>query len=153
MMEQNRRSPKDKYILFAFIGFFGVIFTVNIFFARTAIKTHPGVITENAYKKGLKYNETLKQVRTQPKLNDKVTFEDNILRWDLNDRSISNAIVTARIIRPIQNGYDFDIDLTHKGNGIYESSLGLPFKGLWKAKLESKWNNQTYKTTYQFILK
>ena len=56
----SKRSPKDKYILFAFLAFFGVIFVLDGIFVYTAISTQTGVIAEKAYEKGLNYNETLK---------------------------------------------------------------------------------------------
>ena len=152
-MENKKRSPKDKYILFAFLGFFGVVFTVDAIFIHTALTTQTGLVTDRAYEKGLNYNETLLEAKSQPKLNDKVMFEDGVLIWQLNNKDTHSADVTARIIRPIQEGHDFDMILKHTGNGVYKASLDLPFKGLWEAKLSSKWNNTTYKTTYQFIVK
>lgn len=160
-MEENKKpgkeTKKDKYILFAFLGFFGVIFIVDAVFVSTALKTHRGVITEQAYEKGLNYNETLKEANEQPNLKDKVSFDDNnTLRWVLLNETgepIIKAQVNAKIIRPIQEGHDFDVILSNKGNGIYEAVLELPFKGLWEVKLSSKWDNQTYKTTYQMIQK
>ena len=148
------KHPKDKWILIYFVVFFGVIFAVNAFFIYTATKTNTGVITEHSYKKGLAYNELLEQAKEQPSLKDNASFKNNILSWkliDSNGREISNANVTAHIVRPIQDGYDFDVILSNKGNGLYETILDLPFKGLWTAKLESQWNKKTYKTTYKFI--
>lgn len=149
-MQTSTRSPKDKYILFAFLAFFGVVFIVDSIFIYTAITTQTGVVSEKAYEKGLKYNETLYEAISQPKVDDKVSFNDGVLRWDL---SVDNAKVVARIIRPIQDGHDFDIVLNPVANGVYEAVLTLPFNGLWEAKLSSTWNNKTYKTTHQFIVK
>jgi nitrogen fixation protein FixH len=155
-MEQSQKSPKDKYILFAFLAFFGVIFILDGIFVYIAVSTQTGVVTERAYEKGLEYNDVLAHAKNQPNLNDTVSFKDKILRWDLrneNNKAIKNAVTTARIIRPIQDGHDFDIILNYKNNGIYEAELEFPFKGLWVAKLESQWNKKTYKTTHKFIVK
>lgn len=159
-MEENRKSPKDqgkdKYILFAFLAFFGVIFIVNGIFITTALKTHRGVVTDQAYEKGIHFNQTLSEAKNQPAFQDKVSFENNLLRWTLlneNGEPITKANVKAQIFRPIQEGHDFEVELVDKGNGIYEAVLDLPFKGLWEARLNSKWHNKTYKTTYQMIQK
>jgi nitrogen fixation protein FixH len=152
----SKNTKKDKYILFAFLSFFGVVFTVDAFFIYTAITTQTGVITEQAYEKGLHYNQILLEAENQPRLNDVVSFDGKTLRWNIEDKSnqkITNAKVTGKIIRPIQDGHDFNIDLVNKGNGVYEAVLDLPFKGLWEAKLESKWNNKTYKTMYRILKK
>lgn len=143
-------KKKDKYILFSFLAFFGVIFTVDGFFIHTALTTQTGVVTDQAYERGLNYNKTLHAAKTQPSLNDKLSFDNGVLRWRSN---IKNAVVKARVIRPIQEGHDFDITLNHVGDGIYEATLDLPFRGLWEAKLDSQWDNKTYKTIHQFIVK
>lgn len=158
--QEKKKSPKDKYILFAFLAFFGIIFSVDAFFIYKAITTQTGVVSERAYEKGLHYNQILQEAEKQPLIEDKVIFENGVLGWDLRnleDADEKSAEVTARIIRPIQEGYDFDVTLENKGNNIYQAQIDLPFKGLWEAKLERKWNGkegwQTYKTTYQFIVK
>lgn len=155
-MEENRKSPKDKYILFAFLGFFGVVFAVDGYFVHTALTTHRGVVTDQAYEKGLHYNEVLQTAKNQPALLDNVTFEGNVLQWTLldeNNIAITQAEVKAKIVRPIKEGYDFETVLTNKGNGVYEAILDLPYKGLWEVRLSSKWNNKSYKTTHQMIQK
>ncbi|HPF78049.1 MAG TPA: FixH family protein [Alphaproteobacteria bacterium] len=155
---EKTRHPKDKYILFAFLGFFGVVFLLDGIFAYTAISTQTGLVTDQAYEKGLAYDVVLEEAKNQPKLNDTVSYDVPMLRWKLADEQgapLLNATVTAKLIRPVQDGHDFDISLVHKGNGIYEAPLNLPYKGLWEAKLESQWtqDNQTktYKTTYRLI--
>ncbi len=159
-MEQVIRDPKDKRILFYFIAFFGLIFVVNGIFAYMAIHTQTGVVTEHAYEKGLDYNALLDQAKNQPKLREKVTYAPPVLRWKIlseSGRFIDKATVRAKLVRPVQEGHDFDITLSYKGRGIYEAPLKLPFKGLWVAKLESQWTEnkkaKTYKTTHQFIVK
>lgn len=159
-MSQAIRHPKDKYILFIFIAFFGVIFLINGIFAYVAISTQTGLVTEQYYQKGLDFDKTLEEARNQPKLIEQVTYESPILRWKLADKNsapLLNATVSARLIRPVQDGHDFDISFVHKGNGIYEAPLTLPYKGSWVAKLESQWTqdnqNKVYKTTYPLIEK
>lgn len=148
--KEKTRSPKDKYILFCFLAFFSVIFTVDGFFIYKALNTYTGTITDHAYEKGVEYNQVLEEAKNQPDLNDKASFKNNILRWDLG---VQNAEVSAYIIRPIQEGHDFKVELENNGDGVYQIALDLPFKGLWEAKLQSQWNNQTYKTTHKFIQK
>ncbi|HRX96484.1 MAG TPA: FixH family protein, partial [Bacteroidales bacterium] len=75
----------------------------------------------------------LEEAKNQPKLNDTVSYDVPMLRWKLADEQgapLLNATVTAKLIRPVQDGHDFDISLVHKGNGIYEAPLNLPYKGL-----------------------
>lgn len=151
---------KNKWVLFAFLGFFGVIFAVNAVFIYSALSSQTGVVTEKPYEKGLAYNDTLQQAKNQPKINEKASYDNAVLRWLLRDeagRHIKNAVVTARLVRSVKEGYDFDVEMAYKGDGVYEVSLDLPLKGAWVAQLESQWThnkqNKMYKTTYQFVAK
>src|SRR4028118_2165592 len=47
------RILTGRMVLFYFIAFFGVVFTMNFFMVRVAISSFSGVETESAYKAGL----------------------------------------------------------------------------------------------------
>ena len=147
--------PKDKWIPFYFVIFFVVIAILDGIFVYLAVSTQTGVVTDHAYEKGLHYNTLLAQSKNQAALQEHAAFSDGVLSWQINDENgiaLTHAIVTATIQRPVQDGYDFDIALTHQGSGLYSAHLDLPLKGLWKARLHSTWNtNQTYRTQLKFI--
>ncbi len=156
-MGKKDKSLDGRFVAWCFILFFALIVTVNGIFAYKAITTQPGVITQNAYEKGLAYNDMLEKAKSQPKITQQVSYNDGILRWKLIDEQgnfITNAVVKARIIRIIKDGNDFDIELKHKGGGVYEVKFSLPYKGVWEAKLSSKWDNdKQYQTSYRFTIK
>ena len=64
------------------------MFTVDAIFIRAALTTNSGVVTEQAYEKGLNYNNTLQEAKDQPVVQDKVSFENNILRWVLLNEKV-----------------------------------------------------------------
>lgn len=149
-----RKNPKDKWIPLYFVAFFAVIALVDGIFVYMAVSTQTGVVTEHAYEKGLAFNETLAEARAQPALQQSATFEDGLLRWRLADEggaAITHADVSAHIKRPVQDGFDFDIKLEHKGDGLYEAAIQTPQKGLWQAGLKSVWDNQKFQTSLKFI--
>jgi nitrogen fixation protein FixH len=74
---------------------------------------------------------------------------DGVLRWQL--QGVEDAVVSARIRRPVRDGYDFDIVLENKGNGVYEAQFNLPLPGQWTAILKSIWNNQQFQTTHELM--
>ena len=147
-MEEAAKNPKDKWIPWYFVLFFVVIAILDGSFVYMAVSTQTGVVTEQPYEKGLAYNDVLEKAKTQPKLENKASYSDGVLRWAL---PIKNASVTATIIRPVQDGYDFDVVLVPTDNGIYEARIKTPLKGLWTAKLKAKWDNQEFQTTHDFI--
>ena len=155
MIKSLLAPEKGTWVLLSFIAFFGVVIAVNTVFITTALRTHSGVITEQPYEKGLAYDEILQTARAQPAVQQQVTFENSTLTWVLKDEANNpiDAIVTARLIRPVKDGYDFDIDLVKVENGVYESKLNLPMKGRWDAHLKAQWDNQSYQTHYPFVAK
>ncbi|MCB1531960.1 MAG: FixH family protein [Alphaproteobacteria bacterium] len=156
MSEDALPNPKDKWIPWYFVIFFAVIAILDGTFVYMAVSTQTGVVTEQPYEKGLAYNDVLEQAKTQPQITQKPRYENGLLRWQLADqdgRAITNAQVTARITRPVQEGYDFDITLDHVGGGVYQAKLNAPLPGLWMAKLSSQWDNTQYQTRYEFVTK
>lgn len=161
MTDTNNAIPAQKagfgkWVLLAFIAFFALIVAVNSVFIYQALNSFNGVIVDDPYKKGLSYNDTLAAARAQPEMQDRVVFEGGMLRWYLMDESavpVKHAVVQARLIRPVREGFDFDVVLHHKGNGIYERTLDFPLKGRWTAKLKATWNNGTkqYQTMHEII--
>lgn len=154
--QEKRKDPKDKYVLWFFLAFFGTFIAVDTFFVYKAVTTQTGVVTEHAYEKGLAYNQVLDEARNQPDIVQKTAFENGVLSWTLSDKDgtpIEHASVSAHIIRPVQDGADFDITLSHIGGGVYEAKPSFPMNGQWLAELKSVWDNQTYRTQHAFLVK
>ena len=147
-MEQVMKNPKDKWILWCFIAFFGVIALLDGVFVYIAVSTQTGVVIEQPYEKGLAFNKTLEKAKAQPVLAQKISYVDGVLRWEL---PMTNAVVKASFFRPVQDGYDFDITLNHVGNGVYQAEPVIPLPGRWTAKLSATWDNKQFQITHDFI--
>jgi nitrogen fixation protein FixH len=155
--EAQKSRQSGRVVLLIFIGFFLVIVIVNAIFAYFALTSHSGVVTEQAFEKGLAYNETLEQAAEQEKtsLQESVMFENGALYWTIFDaegKSIEGARVKARLIRPVKDGHDFEVSLKAGEAGVYSAALDAPMKGAWTAKLEATWDGQSYRTTHKFIV-
>lgn len=147
-------NTKAGMIPWYFVMFFGVIIIVNTIFIYNALKTHSGVVTEQAYEKGLAFNQTIAKAKSQPQWRDKASYENGALTWEIRDENgapIKNAKVRASFFRPIKTGHDFSVDLTHKGSGIYQAKPNIPISGRWVAKLDCQWNTHQYKTALELI--
>lgn len=155
-MEEKNKYSKGGWVLLSFVAFFVTIASLDAFFVYKAISTNSGVIIENPYEKGLAYDETLKEARSQPKWNKTIAYKDDRLSLQISDENhkpITGAIVTANIIRPIHKNYDFNVVLSEKDKGLYVANFKTPLKGRWVAKVSSEWNNKTYLMTYEFMKK
>lgn len=137
----------DKYIPLYFVGAFMVVFVVNMVFVYMATKTHTGVVTENAYEKGLDYNEIIELADTQENLegeilleNDNIVFKSNLVEADVN----------AHISRPTRDGLDYEIKLAGT-NGVFTAKANFPMQGQWKITIVAKWEDKQYQQSKTVI--
>lgn len=145
-----------KTVLLSFIGFFGLIIVVNAIFIYTALHSNTGVVTEESYEKGLAYDDVLKRAETQPKLVETMSYKAGTLEWNIRDshgNPIKNAAVQAKFIRPVQDGFDFEVSLKHISGGRYAAAVKFPLEGMWTAKLDAKWDKQQYQTSHPVMVK
>lgn len=129
-----------------FFVFFGVVFIMDgimVFFAR---ETFNGISVDDAYNKGIHYNETLHKAAALKGWNSEIV-------WDNAGKSIqasfSNSAgekltggrVSAILYRPTHAGFDFKTDLVEsaKNSGLYNTTepLIFPLEGLWEIRLEA----------------
>lgn len=123
-----------------FAGFFLVIFSVNGFMLYLALGSWGGLSTNDAYRKGLYYNDQIAAAKAQresgwdislvhsPKA---ITGErlDVKISWPEND--LPPAKVTAQLSRAVTNRYDQEVTLTKTGSNIYTAPVTLPVAGQW----------------------
>lgn len=143
-MTENKKS-KIPYFFFAF---FALFITVDIVYIYLAESTWRGTVTENAYEKGRKYNQTLLKDKVQQnlgwagKLSSKsIAKEKAVVIFELKDKNgkfIDNAKITINLIRPTQTGFDFkeELILDQKSKN-YQKLIKFPMKGLWRVELEA----------------
>ncbi len=156
----NNKADDGRWIPWMFVLFFVVIAIVDGIFVYIAYDSFPGVTTEKYYKIGLGYNSLLHEASEQKEMGvqETVSFDKSKSRltWrliDKNNSPVDNAVISVKMIRPVQNGYDFDVALSYQGGGVYSGDIKFPLRGQWTAKLEAKWDGKTYRTTYRFATK
>lgn len=158
--EQPEAKPVKKFTgkhaLIWIVSFFLVIFTANAIMATIAIGTWGGLETDNAYRKGIFYNNEIAAAEEQKASGWQISLShtptslmgdrlDVSVTWPKDD--LPPATVSALITRAVTNAYDQEITLTRTGNNIYTAPLSLPFKGQWHVNILVK---RTKDTIYQF---
>lgn len=161
MTDIKTQSKKDgRNVLFALLAFFAVFCSVDAYFVYKAVKTHTGTVAENAYERGLAYNETLDKAERQRRLGitSEVFYKNGILYLTLNNKNkqMHNVVVKAHVTRAVQEKYDFNVSMKPHENDIFATELDLPLKGLWTAHIEATWQDskqrqQRYQTALTFI--
>ncbi len=159
------RAPlTGRRVFIMLLGFFGFIIAVNSVFIYFAFKSWPGLGTQDAYRKGLAYNETLNAAHRQNALGwqSNAVFivhekDAGILRVqlkDAQDKGLVGIAVSAHLTRPAHETFDRTIKLLPKGDGIYQAPIMLPLKGRWHVTIEAQGNGQTkYRMTHALMVK
>ena len=152
---QDIQRRRGRWVPWCFVLFFAVIALLDGIFVTIAIRTHTGVVTEDAYEKGLAFNQVLDSAARQAHLGlrQKAAFEDGVLSWTLTDGQgmpLPDARVHATFYRPTQAGYDFTLPLDGAGRGVYRAQPQFPLPGLWTARLEAQWTDPSQQGTQTF---
>lgn len=150
-------KPSDKYIPWLFVLFFITFMIVDAIMVTLAVRTQTGLVTEQAYEKGLSYNDTLDAAAEQESWGwqDTISVNDGNILYVLkneHDMPVTEAIVTADFIRPVKDGYDFKVPLTQNSQGHYQTNVSFPLKGEWGVRVKAKWNNKQYQSYETFII-
>ena len=118
------------------LAFFGIVFAVNGVFVYVATDSWRGVDTEDAYRKGLAYNETLARAEAQRALEWRPELylegAQPVLRLaDRAGRPLNGLKVTGVARRPVDEAADRPLLFEWTGDGEYRADTALPAQGQW----------------------
>ena len=146
MIAMPKKRQRDWWIPYSFFGMFACILIANGALVYYAVNSWTGIGTDDAYMKGIAYNETIAESEAQAKQGWQAELDYSAsgplagqLTLDLKDRygtAIEKAEVTALLVRPTHEGYDFSTTLSHGNEGRYATDLAFPLAGLWEVRLE-----------------
>lgn len=154
-------KPIDKWIPWFFVMFFAAIAAIDGVMVTIAVKTQPGVVTEHAYEKGLAYDQIIAAAAVQEELGWHAVLalhegkEAQILSFTLSDAenvALRGAQVSARITRPVQDGFDFNLALAEDGAGAYAVPVSFPLPGQWHVRVYVEWQDQQYQHSQTVIV-
>lgn len=141
MRKTRQREWTGRKMLFLMLAFFGVVFAADGVFAYLATSSWTGRSTEDAYRKGLRYNQTIERAAAQQALGWQTAvslepLDDNTDRVTVSlrdnlDAPIDKQSIMATFRRPVSADQDIEIPLQWTGAGLYTADLALPFRGQW----------------------
>lgn len=149
----SRSKPIDKWIPWFFVLFFVLLAIVNAAFVTVALKTQPGVVTQQPYERGLAYDNELAAAKELEALGWQAEIAlvgDNKLMLNLIDdaqRPLSGAAVRAQVTRPVKDGHDFTLELKDQGNGVYSAPADFPLPGQWNVRIFATWQDKLYQSS------
>jgi nitrogen fixation protein FixH len=130
-------------VLVAMLSFFAVIFAVNGVFLFLALSSNSGVVANEPYRKGLKYNERIAADERQVALGwtSEIALDAGngrlvALLGDRDGKAISGLIATAIVGRAASDREDVAATLTETAPGRYETKIQIVNSGSYVANLE-----------------
>ena len=128
------------------VAFFGVIISVNVFMAGSAIRTWTGLVVENSYVASQQFNTKLTNARQQAAMGWQggLVYDENELRFTLNDGEgmpLMAQNVSIALSRPIGTKGDQQLTLTQSKDGSYIAPVTLA-SGVWNAAIVVSFDDQ-----------
>lgn len=132
---------EHRWIPMLFIIGFLILFAVTGSFVKLALSTFPGLVTTNAYERGLAYDEVIAAEQAQAERGWQIAFdmpelsgEGQVASLTLTDRN-GNPLADANVImmaeRMTRYAQQVRATLTDQGNGVYEAPIEFPIAGRW----------------------
>lgn len=141
-MTSAEREFTGRHLLLILLGFFGVIFAVNIALAYLANSSWTGLIVENGYEPSQQFNKELAKARAQQALGWQPEFTYDSARGvvevqvaDKTGAPLPMKTATLNLIRPSDTRLDANLTLTPDGTGHFLSEKKLE-TGKWQARLQ-----------------
>jgi nitrogen fixation protein FixH len=146
-MSQNNDATAGltgRHVLAMLVAFFTLVLAVNAYFIATALSTHTGVVANEPYRKGLKYNERIAADERQAALGwaGEIGLDSGGRRLvvrleDAAGAPVRDLKVTAAIGRPATARGDATLELSEASPGHYEADIGLDDGGAYIASIEA----------------
>lgn len=155
-VEKHAPHPSDKLIPWYIVLFFVLQAMLFGWFMHVAHVSYTGLVTDQAYEKGLAYNTLIEESRAQDKLDftSTVTKQGESIIFTLKDRKGADVRADSVIItffRPAHAGVDFTREMTAQDNG-YAAPVTVPEKGLWELRIHAITPRGHYKTMKRMVL-
>ena len=134
----------DRWIPWSFVGLFVIILIANGTMMFFAFDSWTGLSTDDSYKRGLVYNESLADREAQTRLGwnmaagyrptARLAGEIRVRMTDKAGAPLYDATVVATVRRPVAKGHDFRLTFEQIGGGRYRALTSFPLPGQWEVR-------------------
>lgn len=144
------RAPRQitgRFVLIAFVAFFGTVALVNGIMMTLAIRTMPGLDARNGYDASQRYNGEIAAMRDQTArgwradVTLKLAGRAAPVTVELKDASgkvLSGLGLSARLSHPADRKIDHLIDLKETAPGRYSAAFPDVTRGAWDVIIEAR---------------
>lgn len=142
-VSNGERVITGRMVLFGLIAFFGVVFAVNGTMLALALKTNTGMVANEPYRKGLKYNERIAAEERQQALGWKseITVDAKAKRivavlTGPDGAPLTGLRANAKVGLAVTDREDSSATLSETAPGRYEAAVQIADAGNFIADLE-----------------
>jgi nitrogen fixation protein FixH len=159
---KSAREVTGRTVLVCFVGFFGIVATVNAIMMYAAITTFAGTETSSSYKAGLAYKQEAAAAAAQEALNWQV--DGRIVRTssgeavltvsvkDTRQAPVNGIDIAARLTHPLNARFDHSIPLVRTMNGDFRGATEAA-AGQWTLIIEvARADERVYRTKSRVVL-
>lgn len=136
-----------KHVLAMLLAFFGVVFAVNGVFLASALRSYTGVVSNEPYVKGLKYNDRISADERQARLGwqETLTVDSSgaiaVSFVDDSSRPVRGLKIAGNIGRPVTNRLDRPLAFVETAPGRYVANAAGLDDGTWVVELAATSGN------------
>lgn len=138
-------------------GFFLIVFAVNGLMTYLALTSWGGLETEDAYRKGLAYNQEIEAAKAQKKSGWKIALDTVPARLQgpisvkitRPKDSTPPVLISVTISRPATDKFDQTISLFAQSDGQYSAPYSVPLPGQWDLVILVKTQEDIIYTLYK----
>lgn len=143
-----QKTLTGRHVLLGMLALFVSVTSVNVFMAYKAISTFGGLETQDAYRKGLNYNQRIEDARAQEALGwtdeAKIDAAAGTLTVTIKDRDqkgVEGLSLSGILGRPATNADDKEVAFRPVGSGVYAAEVAGLADGHWIATLAARQQN------------
>lgn len=141
--QDNKQAMRNPWVL-GWLGILATVLTVNIIFITTAFMTSPGLVDDSYYEKGRYHDANYqKKMEARSRLGWNISMQTpetinlgapgnySVNVVDRVGNPLKGATITMHAYRPSDASADLKTELEKVAEGVFQSKLALPLKGIW----------------------
>lgn len=136
------RRVTGRRALAALAGFFACVFAVNGVFVHLSLTSHPGTVTDDAYREGMRYNRVLERAELQRRLGwrGRIGHEGGVVVVRVagpSGEAVAGLDATLEVGRPASDAEDRAAAAEETAPGAYRMPGPALAPGRWRVVFDA----------------
>lgn len=163
--QDNKSALRNPWVL-GWLTLLVTVLGVNIAFIVTAFKTSPGLVEEGYYEKGRDHEKNFqKKIEARNRLGWDISLQtpeeitlgsQSVYSINIVDKvgmPLRGAMVSLQAYRPSDASADIQTEMQSIADGVYQTSINLPLKGIWDLRVKVQHGEDELEMTRRIIVR